>query len=228
MKKLLEEIEYILSVSESVNIESSINYTRPISSSSSSYPSTLALEWTAALCACELFRAISYSIMFGVIIRTGIRAVNALNGTLFDKILSKRTYNTDQRSSLLQPTNLFANDLGKVFQMIYMLPLIIGSPIIILVTIIYSVHLIGHSALVGIFLFVVIFCLQFFITKKQAAIRDRLMSQADDRISMVTQLMNQIRIIKFNAWEDPFREDILRALDFSFSFRFVIYLFSRL
>ena len=146
--------------------------------------------------------------MFGVTIRTGVRAVNGLNGTLYDKILSKRTY-TDKQNSQLQPTNLFANDLAKVFQMIYMLPLVIGSPIIILVTIIYTFHLIGHSAFVGMTLFLLIFGLQFYITKKQAKLRDRLMAQSDNRISLVTQLMKDIRTIKFNAWEKPFQKDIL-------------------
>ena len=93
--------------------------------------------------------------------------------------------------------------------MTYMLPLVIGSPIIILVTIVYTFHLIGQSALVGMVLFVLIFGLQFYITRNQARLRDRLMAQSDNRISLVTQLMKDIRTIKFNGWEKPFQRDIL-------------------
>ena len=203
LKKLLEEVENPTLI-ESPDLEQN-----NVTDSEQSISMSRAFQWTAALCICELFRAVSYSIMFGVIIRTGIRSVNALNGTLYEKILSKCSNNgTDKKSSLLQPTNLFANDFSKVFHMIYMLPLMIGSPIIILVTIAYSIHLIGQSALVGVILFILIFGLQFYITKRQARLRDQLMTQADNRISLVTQLMKDIRTVKFNAWEKAIQKDI--------------------
>lgn len=214
-------------MSLSTNVEpslSSVNQSSSTDSPSFAFlsPTAGALQWTAALCLCELLRALSYSIMFGVIIRTGVRSVNALNGTLYDKILSKRAFNTDGKSSPLQPTNLYANDLAKVFQMIYMLPLVIGSPIIILVTIVYTFHLIGTSAIVGMVLFVLIFSLQFYLTRVQARLRDRLMAQADSRISQVTQLMKDIRTIKFNSWEKPFQKDILckRKPKYTFKIQF--------
>lgn len=222
VKKLLEEVERnVASISLSDNAtDSDLEY-------SVSYHETF--KWTIALFLCELFRAISFSIMFAITIRTCIRTVNALNGAIYDKIMSKLNSNTD-RSQSIQPSNLFANDLWKVYQMIYMAPLMIGSPIIILVTIFYTIYLIGSSAILGLILFVLMFVLQFFLTKQQTFLRTRIMQQTDNRISLITQLMKFIRTIKFNAWDEVFQKDI-ECVFVTILYQFhicLIYLFLRL
>ncbi|OTF74905.1 ABC transporter sub-family C-like protein, partial [Euroglyphus maynei] len=181
-------------------------------------------KWIAALYICEFLRAISFSVMFAISIRTGIRCVNAMNGIIYQKIMtrmsSRNPYNgynkkttttaaaTTTPMMAIQPNNLFANDLWKVFQMIYMSPLIIGSPIIIIVTIVYTYVLIGTSAFYGIGLFILIFTLQFVIIKWQTILRNRLMKQTDYRLSLVNQLVKYSRAIKFYAWEEPFQNEI--------------------
>lgn len=237
---LLEEIERSLAPTVDDNADGLRN--RTLTSTSSSYysfslPTGAALKWTACLCLCELLRAISYSIMFAVTIRTGVRTVNALSGALYEKILSKRpssstsaasTSNSSSNSSsaALQPTNLFANDLGKVFQLVYMLPLTIGSPIIIVVTVTYTFALIGaSSAAVGMVAFLAIFALQAVITRRQAALRDRMMAAADQRISLISGLMRDIRTIKFNGWEKPLQADILRKFFFGGVFEEIFNIF---
>lgn len=175
-----------------------------------------AFKWIAALYLCEFIRAISFSIMFAISIRTGIRCVNAMNGIIYHKIMtriSRNLYGCNTKTTTttmmnIQPNNLFANDLWKVFQMIYMAPLMIGSPIIIIVTIIYTYLLIGTSAFYGIGLFIIIFVLQFAIIKRQTILRNRIMKQTDYRLSLVNQIVKFIRAIKFYAWEEPFKNEI--------------------
>lgn len=199
VKKLLEEIELCVEVDE-------VGNQTEVKKSLLSAPQYEALKWTIALFVCELFRAMSFSIMFAITIRTSARVVNALNGMIFDKILHRPP--TEPDTTCIQPSNLFANDLWKVFQMFYMAPLVIGSPIIILVTIFYTIYLIGYSAIFGLILFVQMFILQIFITKKQTNLRGRIMKQTDHRISLIAQFMKFARAIKFNAWESAFHKDI--------------------
>ena len=218
VKKLLEELEAITNVGtidvkmvdEKTNDTIIVNYgERDISG---------AFKWIAALYLCEFIRAISFSIMFAISIRTGIRCVNAMNGIIYHKImtrLSRNLYGCNTKTTTttmmnIQPNNLFANDLWKVFQMIYMAPLMIGSPIIIIVTIIYTYLLIGTSAFYGIGLFIIIFVLQFAIIKRQTILRNRIMKQTDYRLSLVNQIVKFIRAIKFYAWEEPFKNEIER------------------
>ncbi|KAH9515970.1 Multidrug resistance-associated protein 5, partial [Dermatophagoides farinae] len=215
VKKLLEELEAITNVGtidvkmvdEKTNDTIIVNYgERDISG---------AFKWIAALYLCEFIRAISFSIMFAISIRTGIRCVNAMNGIIYHKIMtriSRNLYGCNTKTTTtmmnIQPNNLFANDLWKVFQMIYMAPLMIGSPIIIIVTIIYTYLLIGTSAFYGIGLFIIIFVLQFAIIKRQTILRNRIMKQTDYRLSLVNQIVKFIRAIKFYAWEEPFKNEI--------------------
>lgn len=218
VKKLLEELEAITNVGtidvkmvdEKTNDTIIVNYgERDISG---------AFKWIAALYLCEFIRAISFSIMFAISIRTGIRCVNAMNGIIYHKIMtriSRNLYGCNTKTTTttmmnIQPNNLFANDLWKVFQMIYMAPLMIGSPIIIIVTIIYTYLLIGTSAFYGIGLFIIIFVLQFAIIKRQTILRNRIMKQTDYRLSLVNQIVKFIRAIKFYAWEEPFKNEIER------------------
>lgn len=176
-----------------------------------------AFKWTIALYICEILRAMSFSIMFAISIRTGIRCVNGLNGILYRKILTRSQFLSQMNekemkkatsSIIAQPENLYSNDLWKVFQMIYMAPSSIGSPIIILMTIFYTYLLIGNSAIFGILLFIVIFLLQIFIIKRQAILRKRSLKQTDHRIFLINQLVKKIRTIKFNNWEKPFQTEI--------------------
>lgn len=174
-----------------------------------------AIRWTALLCACELFRAIAYSVMFIIIVRTAARVANALSGMLYEKLLSKRA----SVSGLAQKgaaganvettiVNLFSNDIWKVYHMIYMSPLIIGSPIIILVTIFYTYQLIGTSSFCGLGLFVIIFGLQLLVTKVQTGLRKKIMCQTDRRMTLIGEIVKFIRAIKFNGWQESFREEI--------------------
>ncbi|UXI22911.1 hypothetical protein NH340_JMT08854 [Sarcoptes scabiei] len=180
------------------------------------------IELIVAIYSCELIRAIFFSTMFLISIRTSIRCKAALNGLIYHKILSRAYINDEgdndqdhqnndndrKRRQAIQPNNLFAADLERISQMIRLGPLMIGSPIIIMVTIIYTYLLIGYSAIYGTVLFLLLFILQFLMLRGQFVLRKRIVQQTDHRISLITQLVQFILAIKFYSWEDSFKNEL--------------------
>ncbi|CAG2107654.1 unnamed protein product [Medioppia subpectinata] len=103
------------------------------------------IKWTIALFLSELGRASSFAIMYAICIRTAIRTSSAINALLYNKLLTSRTVN----KSIGETVNLFAVDINKVFHMVYILPLVLGGPIVTVVTVVYTWWLLGVFALVG-------------------------------------------------------------------------------
>ena len=162
--------------------------------------------WTAALFLCELFRASSYAIMYGICIRTGIRTNSALSGLLYDKLF---TTSQSLNTAVGETVNLFAVDMNKVFHMVYILPLVLGGPIVTVVTVLYTWWLLGPLALVGDLVFVIIFSLQFLTARAQSGYRKKVVMNSDKRISLMTELLTYIKLIKLYAWEQVFSKSII-------------------
>ena len=166
---------------------------------------TEGVRWTIGLLLSELGRATSFAVLYAISIRTAVRTSNALNGLLYTKLLSARS----SSRSIGELVNLFAVDIHKVFQMVYIFPLILGGPVVTVVTVVYTSWLFGVFALVGIVVFVLIFGLQFLISKAQSYYRKQVVLTSDKRISRMTELLTYIKLIKLYAWERMLSESIV-------------------
>jgi len=171
-----------------------------------SEPMAEGIRWIIALFICELARASSFAIMYAISIRTAIRTSSGLSALLYNKLLTSRS---PINKTVGEMVNLFANDTSKIFHMVYILPLTIGGPIVTIVTIIYTWWLLGLFALVGVIVFILIFALQFGVAKAQAYYRKQVLVQTDERVSLITELLTFIKLIKLYAWERPFSETII-------------------
>jgi len=49
----------------------------------------------------------------------------------------------------VQLVNFFANDCQRVFELMYLLPLCLGGPLLVIASTIYCIHYIGPWALIG-------------------------------------------------------------------------------
>ena len=163
------------------------------------------IKWTTALFVCELGRASSFAILYAISIRTAVRTGNGLSALLYKKLLTSRSVN----KSIGEVVNLFAVDISKVFQVVYILPLVLGGPVVTIVTVIYTSWLFGVFALVGIFVFILIFGLQFLISKAQSFYRKAVVLKSDKRITSMTELLTYIKLIKLYSWERVFSESII-------------------
>ena len=163
------------------------------------------MKWTFALFICEIGRASSFAILYAISIRTAIRTGNGLSVLLYNKLLTSRSVN----KPIGEVVNLFAVDISKVFQVVYILPLVLGGPVVTIVTVIYTSWLFGVFALVGILVFILIFGLQFLISRAQSYYRKAVVHKSDKRIAAITELLTYIKLIKLYSWERMLSESII-------------------
>ena len=93
--------------------------------------------------------------------------------------------------------------------------LFIGTPFMFLMSISYTIYLIGPSAIVG---FVVILCfypIMAFVSALSSVLRLKVVTVTDKRVTMMSEIINSMRLIKMYAWEHPFiqRIDDLRKTE---------------
>ncbi|CAG2108569.1 unnamed protein product [Medioppia subpectinata] len=164
------------------------------------------LKWTCLLFLCELTRCSSYAIMYGICIRTGIRTSSALTGLLYRKLL---TAGGTSSATIGETVNLFAVDMSKVFNMVHVMPLVIGGPVVTLATVGYTWWLLGPLALVGDLAFVAIFAIQFATARGQAEYRRRAVANSDKRVALMAELLAHIRTVKLYGWEQVFAKRVI-------------------
>lgn len=71
-------------------------------------------------------------------------------------------------------------------------------------------ELLGFSGVFGVLLMLALLPLNILISKRLAAVQSQLLEASDARIQSDNELLGAIRIIKYYAWEAPFRERVLR------------------
>ncbi len=174
----------------------------------------------------EFLRASMFAIMYAISIRTSIRSSSAMSSLLYNKLLTTRSLTNKTIGELV---NLFSNDVFKIFHMVYILPLTLGGPFVTVVTVVYTWWLLGIFALVGVLVFAFIFTLQFMIARAQSYFRKKAIAATDERISLMTEILTYIKLIKLYAWERPFGETITSKISFIvqtyFHLIFILYIF---
>jgi ABC-type multidrug transport system fused ATPase/permease subunit len=76
----------------------------------------------------------------------------------------------------------------------------------------YSI--LGISGVIGVLLMVALFPLNFLISRRMMAVQARMLNASDTRIKASNEMLSNIRLVKYSAWESPFIERILEKRRF--------------
>ena len=82
--------------------------------------------------------------------------------------------------------------------------LFIGTPFMFLLSIVYSIYLVGPSALVGSVVILLFYPIMGVIASATAKLRLKVVTITDKRVTMMGEIINSMRLIKMYAWEIPF------------------------
>ncbi|KAF8763919.1 Multidrug resistance-associated protein 5 like [Argiope bruennichi] len=164
--------------------------------------------WMIGLLFCEALRIVCLSLMWAINIRTAIRASSAVSALLYKKITSLRSVSNASTGELV---NLFSNDCRKVFTMVYNFPLIIGGPLVVVGAIIFTWWLLGPFCLIGVGVFVISYTFQFVISFISAHYQKKTIKATDERVSMMSEFLSNVKLIKLYAWEKHLIEGIRGA-----------------
>lgn len=103
----------------------------------------------------------------------------------------------------LMSTDLLRIDLAVGFQ-----PLVLCFPIPVIIAVVLLLTNIGVASLVGIGLFIVSLVICVLLTSKLVLTRETVVKYTDERILLMRELLNNLKIIKFYAWELAYKSNI--------------------
>jgi ABC-type multidrug transport system fused ATPase/permease subunit len=142
-----------------------------------------------------------------IVVHMAIRFRNALVTAIFRKAL-KLSPDSRQQQSSGKIINLFANDTRQIQSFLYIFNNVLVAPFQIAITV-YLIYLqVGVSTFVGLGYMILISPLNAIIFGKLNSIRKLKVEQSDIRVKLMSEILNGIRVIKYYAWEEPFKEKI--------------------
>lgn len=110
------------------------------------------------------------------------------------------------RITSLMSTDLLRIDLAVGFQ-----PLVVCFPIPVVISVVLLLHNIGVTSLAGIGLFIISLVVCVLLTSKLFITREHVVKYTDERISLMREVLNNLKVIKFYAWELAYKASITKV-----------------
>ncbi|KAI8387430.1 P-loop containing nucleoside triphosphate hydrolase protein [Blakeslea trispora] len=123
----------------------------------------------------------------------------------------KANKNEDISSSTGTIVNLMSTDSNRISQFSTWWFSILSAPIELTVGIYFLYNLLGRSCLLGLLVMVVVLPINHYNAKMYAKTQDKLMESRDKRVSLMNEVLQGIRQIKFFAWEKNWEKRIMEA-----------------
>ncbi|ODV82432.1 P-loop containing nucleoside triphosphate hydrolase protein [Suhomyces tanzawaensis NRRL Y-17324] len=136
----------------------------------------------------------------------------AQSKAILTKSLLLKSFTLSARSRYIFPigriTSLMSTDLSRIDLAIGFQPLIICFPIPVIIAVVLLLVNIGVPALAGIGLFIVSLVICVLLTGKLFSIRETVVKYTDQRIGLMREVLSNLKVIKFYAWELAYKLNI--------------------
>ncbi|MEN9810889.1 MAG: multidrug resistance-associated protein 4 isoform, partial [Pseudomonadota bacterium] len=157
----------------------------------------------AALATTALAANISIHHVYHASLKLGMRIRAGLVVAIYQKAL-QLSHRSRSQSSTGEIVNLMANDAARVYNVASMLHSAWVLPVQTIVIISALFYIMGPATLAGLAMMAVMLYFSSRRAKKMMSGRRRLMEHSDRRVSLMSEILNGIRVIKFYAWEKSF------------------------
>ncbi|XP_035704148.1 multidrug resistance-associated protein 4-like [Folsomia candida] len=145
------------------------------------------------------------------IMRIGMRARVAVSSLIYSKML-RLSVCSYMKINPGQIANILGNDLTRFDQLSFSFHYLWVGPLQAgLVTTLLWLEYLGWSCLIGLGLILVYIPLQLLFSKWFKHLRNQTARAADDRINLLTEILNGIRTIKMNSWDVVFSKRVDQA-----------------
>lgn len=119
----------------------------------------------------------------------------------------------DTSSSTGTIVNLMSTDSNRISEFSVWWFSILAAPIELAVGVYFLYTLLGKSCFLGLLVMIIVLPLNHYNAKMFAKTQDRLMDARDKRVSLMNEVLQGIRQIKFFAWERNWEKRIMEARD---------------
>uniref|UniRef100_A0A8C6PZ27 ABC-type glutathione-S-conjugate transporter n=1 Tax=Nothobranchius furzeri TaxID=105023 RepID=A0A8C6PZ27_NOTFU len=166
------------------------------------YALAILMFLTALLQTLILHRHFQYCFITGMNVRT------ALIGAIYRKALV--ITNAAKRSSTVgEIVNLMSVDAQRFMDLTTFLNMLWSAPLQIMLALYFLWQNLGPSVLAGVAVMVMLIPLNAFIAMKTRAYQVEQMQYKDERIKLMNEILNGIKVLKLYAWENSFKDRVL-------------------
>ncbi len=148
--------------------------------------------------------AICHHLFFFNAINYGIRIKTSCIGLCYRKSLRLRTgtLNTKLNGKIV---NLMTNDAQQIEEMVHFLPYFIISPLQTILVIYILIEKVDKSFLSGLFILISFIPMQIISGKLFSYFKNKAVKETDSRISLISEVVEAIKIIRMYGWENSFK-----------------------
>lgn len=148
--------------------------------------------------------AINHHLYFFNVLNYGLRIKTSCMGLVYRKSLRLRTgtLNTKLNGKIV---NLITNDVQHIEEMVYFLPYFIISPLQTIVVIYILIEKVDKFFLSGLFILLSFIPMQIISGKLFSFFKNKAVKETDSRISLTSEVIEAIKIIKMYGWEKSFK-----------------------
>ncbi|XP_069952910.1 ATP-binding cassette sub-family C member 12 isoform X2 [Cherax quadricarinatus] len=153
----------------------------------------------------NLCRGSAFNAMFVVGTHTATRVTGAVQAMMYKKVLKLKT--GGERLSA-QIVNFSNNDMERLFEACISCVFITAMPVIFTMSVAYCVYILGPWSLLGQGIYILFYPIMGAIAKAQSSIRVETVKVTDKRVTLMSEILNSMRLIKMYSWEDSFAKKI--------------------
>ena len=113
------------------------------------------------------------------------------------------------------------NDIGKILNLVNSdvesipglqnLPSLFSIPFVLVICFVFLYKILGISSLVGIFTILLHLPISYFIGKFTAKLKHKTVLISDERLNLIADLLEGIKVIKLYGWESPYLDKIIQS-----------------
>lgn len=142
------------------------------------------------------------------------KSYNGLVGLLYSKLLRVSSA-TNKQFSQGELINFIQVDSEKLCEIAFSFPPVARLPIQLIFSIIFLYYYVGYFVFVIFIMGGITIVVNYFFAKINAGIQKKALERKDRRMNATTEIVNNIKIIKLNSWNDYFINKVfsLRSLE---------------
>jgi len=165
--------------------------------------------YAGLLVVCGLIAFLSKQQQFFETYRKGIQLRVGMVAAIYSKTLRLPSVGIDGvNSSAGRVTNLASNDVERFLRTSVTATFLILAPFCVSIILLVGIYVIGPVFAVGYGLLFLLVPLQLYLGRKFAGFRSKIAAITDDRVSLISQAVSGVRVMKYNGWERNFNERV--------------------
>lgn len=154
-----------------------------------------------------MFNGLLFNHLFLAAQVIGVEAKSILIKAILDKMLKASNY-TRHKFPSGKVTSMVTTDLARIEFAFSFQPFLAGFPATLAICIVLLLTNVGPIALSGIGLFFAMFFVSIFSFKYIIRLRVASNKFTDSRVTIMREVLNNIKMVKFYAWEDAYEQNI--------------------